>query len=73
LNKTVEPHHRQTGFTFVNKNDKLGHQFGEVYAEKKNTHQVFYDKNCRLPSEAGLEIDTSEVRRILVLNGILAY
>src|SRR5271155_5431685 len=51
LDKKVEPHHRQTGFTFVKEDDKLGYQFGEVYAEKKNTHQVFYDKNCRLPTE----------------------
>ena len=73
LDKKVGPHHRQTGFTFVNEYDKLGHQFGEVYAEKKNTHQVFYDKNCRLPTEPDLEVDPLEVRRILVLNGILAH
>jgi hypothetical protein len=72
LDKKVEPHYRQTGFTFVGEDDKLGQQFGEVYAEKKNTHQVFYDKNCRLPTEPDCEVDPSEVRRILVLNRILA-
>jgi hypothetical protein len=71
VEKKVEPHHRQTGFTFVNR-DKLW-QFGEVYAEKKHTHQVFYDGKCRLPIAPDLEIDPSEVRRILVLNGILAH
>jgi hypothetical protein len=73
LDKKVEPHHRQTGFTFLEKDGKLWHQFGEVYAEKKNTHQVFYDGKCRLPSARSLEVDPSEVRRILILNGILAH
>src|SRR5436305_5720117 len=50
LDKKVESYHRQTGFTFVNEDNKLGYRFGEVYAEKKNTHQVFYDGKCVLPA-----------------------
>jgi hypothetical protein len=73
VDKKVESHHRQTGFTFLENEGEILHQFGEVYAEKKNTHQVFYDAKCRLPKEPGLKIDPSEVRRILVLNSILAY
>ena len=49
----------------------MGQQFEEVYAEKKNTYQIFYDKNYCLPTESDREVALSEVHRILVLNGIL--
>jgi hypothetical protein len=73
LDKKVEPHHRQTGFTFVEKDGKFWHRFGEVHGEKKNAYQVFYDGKFLPPSGTSLEVDLSEVRKILVLNGILSH
>lgn len=48
----------------MHENGKLRYQFGEVYAEIKNTRQVLYDKNCRLPTEPYLQVDPSVVRRV---------
>ena len=52
----------QAGFKFTMKDGNLGHQFGEVYAEKKNTHQVFYDDECCIPHVSGMEISPTNIK-----------
>ena len=70
----VFPKDRKTGMTFalVEGGTIQPYDGPDIYAEKKNTHQVFYNHNAPIVDDLTYTLDRAAIRGVLVSNGILA-
>lgn len=71
----VFPKDRKTGMTFALVGDGTLQPYDgpNIYSEKKNTHQVFYNHNAPIVDDLTYTLDKAAIRGVLVSNGILAH